>query len=228
MLTKRKAIGILGVFIVLALFSTQAMAQPSPTHTITVTQTPNGKITPISASNEFIVADGLNKLFTITPSVHYRVDTISIDGDSIDPLITGPIANGSGTLTVPTGVSKVYKFNFTGVADDHTITATYTIDSFDVTVDKTTLSSGEGTVSGGSIDCGGTCSETVDWNTRVTLTPEPAGGSIFEGWVGCTSVNKTVSPNTCDVLVTKAKTVKAKFTQTYTLTVMWRVRGVEQ
>jgi hypothetical protein len=219
MLTKRKAIGILGVFIVLALFSTQAMAQPSPTHIITVTQGVNGKITPITASNEFVVAEGLNKLFTITPSAHYYVESISIDGLSIDPLITGPIASGSGTLTIPTGISKVYKFNFTGVADDHTITATYVKDTFDLTVDKTTLSSGEGTVSGTTIDCGLLCSETVDWNSRVTLTPAPTAGSIFEGWVGCTSVNKTVSPNTCDVLVTKAKTVKAKFTKTYTLTV---------
>ena len=54
MLTKGKAVGMLGVFIVLALFFAQAMAQPSPTHTIVVTQGDNGKITPAPLSGRWL------------------------------------------------------------------------------------------------------------------------------------------------------------------------------
>jgi len=65
---------------------------------------------------------------------------------------------------------------------------------------------GTGTVSGGAINCGTTCSATVASGTTVTLTATAASGSTFAGWsvTSCTGA-------TCAVRVTAAQTVTATF-----------------
>jgi hypothetical protein len=93
------------------------------------------------------------------------------------------------------------------------VTATFTLQTFTVTATK--AGNGTGTVSGGMINCGTTCAETVNYNTMVTLTATPATGSTFTGWSGACS-----GTSTCVTTVTAAETVTATFAlQMFTLTV---------
>nr|WP_235969445.1 hypothetical protein [Anaeromyxobacter diazotrophicus] len=68
--------------------------------------------------------------------------------------------------------------------------------------------SGTGTVSGGGISCGATCSVSVADGTAVTLTATPDAGSTFAGWSGCDST----SGATCTCTMTAGRTVTASFT----------------
>jgi hypothetical protein len=66
---------------------------------------------------------------------------------------------------------------------------------------------GAGTVSGGGIDCGADCSESLDHGTSVTLTATPAPGSRFSGWSGdCSGTSPT-----CQLSVIQARSVIAVF-----------------
>ena len=217
MLTKGKALSILGVFTVMVMFSSLAMAATLPTHTITVTQGDNGKITPAPLSGAVAVPEGKNKLFTITPKAHYHVTSITLTG--VDPV---DIDNPDGVILKKVG--NVYKYLFTDVrTDDLRITATYAIDTFALNVSST--GSGTGTIEGSSIndlpedpkdiDCPGDCDEIYDYGTSVTLTAAADPGSIFEGWSGACKGKSA----TCTTKVTKANTAVAKFTKTYTLSV---------
>ncbi len=90
------------------------------------------------------------------------------------------------------------------------------VPSYPLTVTKS--GAGSGTVAGGSINCGTTCSQTLDQNTTITLTATPASGSTFSGWSG--ACNGTGS---CTVTMTSATAVTASFAvippSTYSLTV---------
>jgi hypothetical protein len=67
---------------------------------------------------------------------------------------------------------------------------------------------GSGTVTGTQgIDCGRTCSATVNEGTRVTLTATPATGVKFTGWSGACSGTQ----QTCTVAVSGRTQVQANF-----------------
>ena len=68
---------------------------------------------------------------------------------------------------------------------------------------------GTGTVTSNpvGIECGQDCIEIYDYGTRVTLTANPAQGSIFTGWTGG-GCNGTGS---CVVRITQATNVSATF-----------------
>ena len=76
---------------------------------------------------------------------------------------------------------------------------------------------GEGTVasSPAGIECGGTCEHNFEIGELVTLTASPAIGYAFTSWAGCTEH----AGLTCKVTMSAAKTVKATFTATPSLTV---------
>ena len=77
-----------------------------------------------------------------------------------------------------------------------------------VTLSVSKTGSGSGTVSSpAGIDCGATCSATYDGcTTSVTLTADPATGSIFTGWSGaCTD------SGACSVTMNGDRTVTATF-----------------
>ena len=65
---------------------------------------------------------------------------------------------------------------------------------------------GSGTVSGGSINCGSTCSANVNQGSSVTLTANPDSGSTFAGWSGPCS-----GTGTCTVTMNSAQNVTATF-----------------
>ncbi len=87
------------------------------------------------------------------------------------------------------------------------VTATFTLDKFQVDVTKAGNGTGAVTSTPAGIACGGDCNETYDYNTVVTLTAAPGAGSLFAGWSGggCTGTT------TCVVTVAAATSVTATF-----------------
>ena len=68
---------------------------------------------------------------------------------------------------------------------------------------------GIGTIIGNGINCGSDCSAEFIENTDVTLTAEPAAGSVFAGWAGACSGTLT----SCQITMSKAQNVTATFNQ---------------
>jgi hypothetical protein len=95
-----------------------------------------------------------------------------------------------------------------------------------VTLTVTKSGKGGGTVSGGPIACGATCSASVTRTSTtdpvVTLSAVPDAGSVFGGWSGaCTGTSTT-----CAVTMSQARTVNAEFDlQPVGLTVVLRAFG---
>jgi endoglucanase len=84
----------------------------------------------------------------------------------------------------------------------------------------TKAGTGSGTVAGGTINCGTSCSASFTSGAAVTLTATAASGSTFAGWSGsCTGTTAT-----CALTMSAARTVTATFNTTgggttYALTV---------
>lgn len=68
---------------------------------------------------------------------------------------------------------------------------------------------GAGQVRTSDIDCGSNCSEPNSPNTPLILIAEPADGSVFAGWSGCTPVAD--DPSQCTTTLSKANVVTATF-----------------
>jgi hypothetical protein len=90
------------------------------------------------------------------------------------------------------------------------VTATFNVQRFTLTVSKVNVGLGNGTVtsSDGGINCGATCVATYDSGTVVTLTATPDFGAVFFSWSGdCSSLLGT----TCTVTMTSNRSVTATF-----------------
>ncbi len=117
-------------------------------------------------------------------------------------------ASGSAVALTATPASGSVFAGWSGTADcsDGSITvsgnisctATFNIQTFALTVAK--AGNGSGTVSSNpaGINCGSSCSATLNSGTAVTLTATPASGSMFAGWsgTGCSSGSVTLNANT--------------------------------
>jgi uncharacterized repeat protein (TIGR01451 family) len=102
------------------------------------------------------------------------------------------------------------------VMDGHkVVTATFTLNTYDLSVEVTGNGSGNVTSEPAAINCGDTCTASFEFGTVVTLTAAPSTGSTFAGWEGdCTGTGP------CIVTVSSARNVTASFTLIqYTLTV---------
>jgi len=88
-----------------------------------------------------------------------------------------------------------------------TVTATFALQSFSLTVSKTGAGTGTVTSAPAGIACGTTCSATFASGTAVTLTATPAAGSTFTGWSG-----SCAGTGTCSVTMSAAQAVTASFT----------------
>lgn len=116
---------------------------------------------------------------------------------------TGAGCSGTGTCVVTMDAAK-------------SVTATFTLLEYELTVTKS--GGGEGTVTSApaGINCGADCSETLPHGSVVTLTANPDGNSLFDGWsgAGCSGTG------TCVVTMDAAKAVVATFEPaTFDLTV---------
>jgi uncharacterized repeat protein (TIGR01451 family) len=69
---------------------------------------------------------------------------------------------------------------------------------------------GNGTVSGGGIDCGATCTDAIFEQSGVTLSAAPDGQSAFLGWSGAGCTGK----GPCQITMDGNKTVTALFNRT--------------
>jgi len=89
---------------------------------------------------------------------------------------------------------------------DKTITATFNLQQYSLTVLKSGTGSGAVTSSPAGIDCGSDCSESYNQGTSVTLTATPASGSTFGGWSGggCSGTGTCVVIMNADIAVTAA------------------------
>ena len=144
------------------------------TYTIAVTQTSNGQIAPITSTVNF----GGSQNFTVTPSIGYCIANITVD---------------SGSVTVTSPSEQTVSFN--NVEANHSITATYALKNFTLTV----CTIGEGSVAPGN--------GTYPYNTVVNLQATSAVGWNFGGW----SNGNTGS--TIAVTMASDQTVTANFTQ---------------
>ena len=79
--------------------------------------------------------------------------------------------------------------------------------SYSLSVSK--IGTGQGTVSGGSINCGSTCSTSATAGTSITMSAVPASGSSFSGWSGACS-----GTGTCSVALSGNTSVTAQFAAT--------------
>ena len=88
-----------------------------------------------------------------------------------------------------------------------TVTATFELKRFTLTVTKAGLGADHGTVTSNpaGISCGVDCSESYTIDTVVTLTASP--DLLFTRWSGCDAVSAT----SCTVTMTSARTVSASF-----------------
>jgi beta-xylosidase/chitodextrinase len=108
-------------------------------------------------------------------------------------------ADGSGQVTIAFTVGALENPKVCGISVASGVLPTYTLS-------VTKSGAGSGTVSGGGISCGGTCTASVVGGSTVTLTATPTSDSTFDGWGGaCTGTS------TCTVSMTAAKTVTASF-----------------
>jgi hypothetical protein len=87
-----------------------------------------------------------------------------------------------------------------------TVTATFTLASFTLTVAPGGAGTGAVTSTPAGISCGSDCSEPYAFGTVVTLTAAANAGSGFAGWSGaCTGTG------TCVVTMNAATSVTATF-----------------
>ncbi len=162
------------------------------TFPITATSGPNGTVTPAGTTN--VPFDGSQE-YTITPGPDYLIEDVLVDGVSVGPVST---------------------YLFENVMEPHTISATFVIKTFALTVIKAGNGSGTVTSLPAGINCGVECSEVYDVGTEVTLTAVAATGSTFTGWSGggCTGTG------VCEVTIEAATNVTATFVlQTFALNV---------
>ena len=189
-------------------------------NTCTVTMTRNRTVT----ATFTLVHDTLSVQRTGTGSGTVTGTGINCGSDCSEVLVRG----SSVTLTAtPSSGSALTSWSgcdstngntctVTSITQDRTIAATFSLNVQYYTLSVQRAGTGSGTVTGGGIDCGSTCSLTLAGGTAVTLTATPSTSSSFASWTGCDSANG----NSCTVTVTQSRTVTATFTLIYnTLTI---------
>jgi hypothetical protein len=133
--------------------------------------------------------------------------------------------SSTSVVTDANGVAQV-SASANGTSGSYTVTATATSGlvaapfTFALTngtaagaASLTVTVNGSGSVTGGGLNCPGTCSINPAAGSVVTLLATPASGMVFTGWLGdvCTGTGG------CSVTVNAAKSVSATFAPTGTL-----------
>jgi hypothetical protein len=87
-----------------------------------------------------------------------------------------------------------------------TVTATFTLDQYTLTVARNGAGTGTVTSNPAGINCGTDCDQAYNYNTSVVLTAVPSGTSAFLGWSGA-----CMGTGTCTVVMSAARAVTATF-----------------
>ena len=111
-------------------------------------------------------------------------------------------AGWSGACTNPTGTCSV-TMNAAAA-----VTANFTLNTYNLTVNKVGTGSGTVTSSPSGINCGSTCVYAFNYNQLVVLSAANASGSSFTGWSG----SGCSGTGTCSVTITAVAAVTATFT----------------
>jgi hypothetical protein len=157
------------------------VVQKSGTGTATVTSSPAG----INCGPTCIASFANNSLVTLTVS-----------------LSPGTTFNGWGGACTPAGRNLTCVLAMTS---NNIVSISTSLVTFPLTV--TTAGNGTGTVTSNpaGITCPGTCAASVVGGTTVSLSANPASGSVFSGFSGaCTG-------NSCTIAVNSAASVTATF-----------------
>ena len=109
------------------------------THTITASPVSNGSITPAGTAT---VNHGASKVYTITPDTDFHIVDVKVDGRSVGAVST---------------------YTFSNITSDHSITATFGIDTHTITASP---------VSNGSITPAGTATVNHGASKVYTITPD--------------------------------------------------------
>ena len=152
------------------------------TYTISASAESGGNISP---SGSIKVNQGDTQSFTVIPSTGFHIKDVKVDG---------------------TVMEAISSYTFTNVMSNHTISASFAINTYDLTVNK--LGSGSGTLASypPGIDCGTTCAKSYDYGTEVEFGAIPDPESTFTGWSGACS-----GTGTCKVTMDSERTVTATF-----------------
>lgn len=175
------------------------------------------------ASGEIYVVDDLQPAYTERPNavVYVFKPSGEYEGhlrDNVDDALpVGLAVDNSGAARDPVGTQgRVYVTSgntepavIYGYHADAATTEPLTPSAFSLVV--TTAGTGLGSVrnSTSGQDCAGRCEESVPGGSVVTLTADPADGSVFSGWSGACSG----SDPSCSVSVDGAVSAGASFTK---------------
>jgi len=135
----------------------------------------------------------------------YEIEYLEVDL-SETPDADSTFAGWSGCHSVDPSTDACVADVFAPPGHPTTVTATFTLKRYDLTVQK--AGNGSGTVSSNpaGISCGGDCKETYDAGTKVALQATSAVDSTFGGFSGaCTGTGA------CVVTMDAAKSVTATF-----------------
>ncbi len=152
-----------------------------PTFTITPSAGLNGSISPDTMVN---VMEGEDQTFTITPAAGYHIEDVLVDG---------------------TSVGAVASYTFSNVTANHTIAASFAVNTFALSA---------------SVSGNGSISKNPDQpyynnGSSVTLTANAGADSVFIGWSG----DASGTANPLSVTMNGDKNITANFAvRTYSLT----------
>jgi uncharacterized repeat protein (TIGR03803 family) len=156
---------------------------PAGTGTGTVTSTPTGISCGATCSEVFLPTA------TVTLTAAAAVSSTFTGWSG-----TGITCAGTGPCSVP-------------MTQEQTVTATFTLKTFALTVQRGGTGTGSVSSTPSGITCGADCSEPFSYNTLVTLTATATSPSVFTGWSGggCSGTG------TCKVTMIDLQTVTATF-----------------
>ena len=160
---------------------------PSAAHALTASAGSHGSISP---NGTVTASDGADQTFTITPDADYRVADVIVDGVS------------QGAVT---------SYSFTNVAEDHTIAASFAVDTFGLIVTTT----GHGGVAKAPDQA------TYADGSSVTLTANADPGWEFMGWSG----DASGTANPLIVTMDSAKSIGANFVDSASLLQLTTLAG---
>jgi prepilin-type N-terminal cleavage/methylation domain-containing protein len=150
-------------------------------YTVNATAGSGGTVTaPTSKS----VNHGSTTTFTITANTGYTASASGCGGSLSGTTYT------TGTITAAC-----------------TVAATFTINTYRLTLTKAGAGSGTVTSNPAGVSCGATCNPLFNYNTSVVLSASASSGSTFSGWSGegCSGTS------TCTVSMTQARDITATF-----------------
>ncbi len=117
-------------------------------------------------------------------------------------------ADTGSTFTSWTGCDTTSSNSCTvTMTGNKSVSATFTLNQYTLTVTKSGTGSGTVTSSPAGINCGDDCNEIYNYGTVVTLTATPSTGYAFSSWSG--SISSTSNP--VNLTMDSAKAVTANF-----------------